>query len=285
MSFYSVWNGEIRRNDSICISPDNRSFKYGDGCFETMKVLNGKLLLADLHFQRLFSSMQTLKFVIPPSITPAFLLSLVEELIKINGHKDLARVRLMVYSGDGNLYDTTERIPYYIIQSWNGSPSSNHLNETGLKTNIFFDAKKTVDVFSSLKSNNYLGYAMAAIWAREQGLDDCIVTNAFDRIAESTIANVFINSDGIIKTPSLEEGCVSGVMRKYLLGCFQSEGIPFSESAIDQDELFSASEVFLTNASFGIRWVSSIGKKTYNNSLSALIHKKFISPLFGTSTF
>jgi branched-chain amino acid aminotransferase len=285
MSLFSNWNGKIVENNKICISPDNRSFRYGDGCFETIKVINGEVLLADLHFQRLFSSLVILKFFIPTYFTSEYLTSGIEELVTKNGHSDFARVRLVVYRGDGALYDLEDKNPYFIIQSWSGKVETNFYNDTGLNVGIFSDAKKSADLFSAIKSNNYLPYAMAAMSARENALDDCILTNAFNRIVDATIANVFILSDGIIKTPSLTEGCVSGVMRKYLLNCFASEGMAHSETQITQEELLSASEVFLTNANYGVRWVRKIGSAVYFNAISSLIHKSFIAPLFGPATF
>lgn len=285
MWLFSNWNGRIVENGKICISPDNRSFKYGDGCFETIKVINGNILLPHLHFERLFSSLQILKFSIPAFFTAAYVESQIKELVKINGHEQLSRVRLVVYRGDGGLYDLENKSPNFIIQSWPGKIEFNYFNETGLKVDVFTDARKTADLFSSIKSNNYLVYAMAAIWAKENGLDDCILTNAFNRVADATIANIFIVSDGIIKTPLLTEGCVSGVMRKYLLNCFEAEGLPFLQTEIFPEEIADASEVFFTNANYGIRWVHKVGNTPYKNALSSLLHKKFIAPLFTSSTF
>ncbi|MCW3114207.1 MAG: hypothetical protein JWR18_2603, partial [Segetibacter sp.] len=161
MSLFSNWNGKIVENNKICISPDNRSFRYGDGCFETIKVINGEVLLADLHFQRLFSSLVILKFFIPTYFTSEYLTSGIEELVTKNGHSDFARVRLVVYRGDGALYDLEDKNPYFIIQSWSGKVETNFYNDTGLNVGIFSDAKKSADLFSAIKSNNYLPYAMA----------------------------------------------------------------------------------------------------------------------------
>jgi len=285
MPLFSNWNGKIVENTKICISPDNRSFRYGDGCFETIKVINGRILLADLHFQRLFSSLQTLKFSIPASLTPAYFESQIKQLVQINEHEELARVRLVVYAGEGALYDVAERHPNFIIQSWIGNKDSIDFNDIGLILGIFWDARKTADVFSCIKSNNYLGYVMGAIWGKQNGLDDCILTNAFNRVADATIANIFIVSDGIVKTPTLAEGCVNGVMRKYLLACLRSENIPFLETEISFEEVLNASEIFLTNANYGVRWVQKVGNSSYSNSVSSSLHKKFISPLFTYSTF
>jgi len=281
---YAAWNGKIVNENDIVISPNNRSFRYGDGCFETMKIVNGEILLQQLHFQRLFSSLDTLRFQKPPSFTAEALSGYIKEIVQLNGHSSLARVRLTIYRGDGSLYDFDNSL-HYIIQSWAGNSDSNHFNAKGFQLNIFADAKKTADLFSPIKSNNYLPYIMAAIQAKEQGLDDCIVCNAFNRIAEATIANIFIVTNGIIKTPLLSEGCVNGVMRKYLVNCFKKEGIPYAESEISVDELLEASEVFLTNATYGIRWVEKVGENHYKNATSTFLHQKFITPLFNATTF
>lgn len=285
MSLFSIWNGKALEEEKICISPNNRSFRYGDGCFETMKVADGNVLLADLHFQRLFSSLETLRFAVPSFFTATYIRTQIKELVKINEHQKLARVRLVVYRGDGGLYDLEDNSANFIIQSWPGKKESNVFNETGLSVNIFPDARVTADLFSSIKSNNYLGYAMAAMSAKQNGLDDCILMNAFNRVADATIANVFIVTNGIIKTPSLTEGCVNGVMRKYLIQCFKKESFPYSEAEISVEDLFNASEVFLTNAMYGMRWVQKAGDTNYTNTTSSFLYKKFIAPLFTPATF
>lgn len=285
MSLYAVWNGKLVESAKISISPDNRSFKYGDGCFETIKVIRGNIILADLHFQRLLSSLQSLKLSIPPFFTQANITDQVKKLLELNNHDALARVRLIVYAGDGALHEVQNREINYIIQSWTGNSDTNFFNVEGLKLDIFEDAKKNADKFSSVKSNNYLTYTMAAIWSVENELDDCLLTNSFDQIVEASIANVFIIKNGVIRTPALTEGCVNGVMRKHLLHCFGNTSIPFHEGSVTRDELLNASEVFLTNANYGLRWVARIGETCYQHSISKTIHQKFVAPLFSGTTF
>ncbi|GEO09849.1 aminotransferase class IV [Segetibacter aerophilus] len=285
MSLFSIWNGTVVKDEEICISANNRSFKYGDGCFETMKVVEGQILLSDLHFQRLFTSLKLLQFTSSQEFTAPELTSQIIYLLEKNGHQKFARVRLMVYRGSGGLYDVEDRNAYYIIQSWAGDTSSDVYNEKGLKVAVFYDAKKAADFFSAIKSNNYLGYAMAAMWAKDNRCDDAVIMNGSNRVADATIANVFIVDDGVIKTPSLNEGCVDGVMRRYLLNCFQKDSLPYSQTEITQENLLNASEVFLTNANFGIRWVQMVNHTNYKNTLSSYLHQKFIAPLFKNATF
>lgn len=272
-------NGKIYNADKLLISPDNRAFRYGDGFFETMKMIHGKIILADYHFERLFSSLDLLQFEKPNYFTVDYLKKNIEELAEKNGHLKLARVRLMIYRGNGGLYDPENHFPNHLIQTWELNPSNNKLNENGLVIDIFKDARKACDHYSHVKSNNYLSYVMAALWAKKNKLNDAILLNSYDRIADATIANVFVVKDGIVKTPGVTEGCVSGVMRRHLINCLKKENIPCEETGLEPEELFNASEVFLTNAGYGIRWVQSCGNNNYTNELSKLLYKKFIEDM------
>jgi len=268
------FNGKIIKNNKPVILADNRSFRYGDGCFETMKMLNGKIILEAYHWERLFTSLKLLHFNKSTFfISEAFKEEIVA-LAKKNHHKKAARIRVTIARGSGGLHDVQNNYPNYIIES------NNKINENGLVLDIYRDARKIADGFSQIKSNNFLCYAMAALWAKENKLNDAVILNPYDRIADSTIANIFIVKNGVIKTPALSEGCISGVMRKYLLSCLVKEGIPFEETKISVEDLAEANEVFLTNSIRGIRWVKEIANTQYKQQLSTYLFTKYVSPLF-----
>jgi branched-chain amino acid aminotransferase len=173
----------------------------------------------------------------------------------------------------------TDHFPHHLVQTWELNPATNSFNENGLVLDIFKDARKTCDHFSHIKSNNYLAYTMAALWAKEQKLNDALLLNACDRVSDATIANVFMVKDGVIKTPALSEGCVGGVMRKYLLQSLRKENMPVEETQLPIEEVLQASEIFLTNAIYGIKWVKQLGDSNYSKQMSSLFHKKFIRSL------
>jgi branched-subunit amino acid aminotransferase/4-amino-4-deoxychorismate lyase len=275
-----IHNGKLLDESKLLISPNNRSFRYGDGCFETMKIVNGNICLEGLHFERLFASLELLQFEKPNYLTPDYLKEQILQLAQKNKHNKLVRIRLTFFRGDGGLYDAENHFPNYIIQSWELNPQTNLLNENGLMVDIFKDAKKVCDNYSHLKSNNYLSYAMAALWAKKNHLNDALLLNPYNNISDATIANVWVVKNGIIKTPALTEGCVAGVMRKYLLQKLRDASMPVQETSIAVDELLQANEIFLTNAIQGIRWVKQCGNSNYQNQLSSLVHKQFVAPLF-----
>jgi len=107
-----------------------------------------------------------------------------------------------------------------------------------------------------------------------------VLLNNYNRIADSTIANIFIVKDGTIKTPALTEGCIAGVMRNYLLRCMRKEGLPIEETQIDVDDLTEASELFVTNVMQGIRWIKQMGNTNYNKQLSLYLFQKYVEPLY-----
>jgi len=277
---YINFDGKIIRNNKPIILADNRSFRYGDGCFETMKLLNGKIILESYHLERLFKTVKAFQFNKTGFFISDKFKDEIIELAKRNHHKKAARIRVNVVRGSGGLYDSENNNPHYIIETWDLNAANNKFNENGLVTGIYRDAIKVADSFSHLKSNNYLCYVMAAFWAKEHKLNDAILLNPSGRIADATIANVFIVKDGIVKTPALSEGCIEGVMRKYLLDCLRKEGIPFAETKITVEDIEEASEVFFTNTIRGIRWVKEVGKINYKHQLSPLLYKKFLQPLY-----
>jgi branched-chain amino acid aminotransferase len=54
MKKYFNYNGRFFADDENVLSKDDRSYRYGDGLFETMKLINGNILLEDYHFESCF---------------------------------------------------------------------------------------------------------------------------------------------------------------------------------------------------------------------------------------
>jgi branched-chain amino acid aminotransferase len=275
-----VFNGKMLDEGTPVVSSSSRGLRFGDGCFETMKMVNGKLVLKELHFERLFSSLDILGFEIPKHFSAGELEEQILTLAKKNRNEQLGRIRLTVFGSNGGLFDAESCLPNFIIESYELSPTLGEFNENGLVIDVFRDARKAADNFSHIKSNSFLPYVQAVNWAKKKQLNDAVVLNAFDRIADTTIANLFIVSDGIIKTPALSEGCIAGVMRKHLLKSCRDEGLPIEETQITVDDLQNANEVFLTNIIRGVKWVKSVGDAGYTFKTSDLLYNKFIKPLW-----
>lgn len=271
------FNGQLISANEPVFLASNRGYRYGDGLFETMKMLAGTIPLAGLHFERLFDGLNLLKFIVPKLFTREKLEKEILQLCRKNNCDKLSRIRLSVFRGNGGLYDEDKTLQY-VIECWPLSETVNSLNENGLLIDVYLDAKKSDDKFANLKSANFQPYSMAALYAKENKLNDCLVINTSGGIADSTIANIFLIKGEAIITPSLEEACINGVMRKYLLEKLRQKGETWlvEERAVSKSDISNADEVFLTNAINGIRWVKQFGSKTYTNEKTAIIYNRFL---------
>ncbi|HEX7904066.1 MAG TPA: aminotransferase class IV [Chitinophagaceae bacterium] len=275
---YTCVNAKLFPADQPVLMADNRGYRYGDGLFETMKLVNGTIQLSNFHFERLFASMELLKFDIPGLLNAEKLHQDIIQLCYKNKCEKLARIRLSVFRGNGGLNDG-DKTPAYIIECWPLNESFNQLNENGLVIGIYPEAKKSCDIFSNLKSSNYLPYTMAAQFAKENKWNDAIVLNQYGRVADMSIANIFIIKEDTVITPALSEGGVKGVMRRYLVEQLRSVGYEVREEAITVHDINHADEVFLTNAIFGIRWVKQFNDKIYPSVKTVKIFNQLIKTI------
>lgn len=265
MSYFN-FNGKICKEGTAVVGPDSRALRYGDGIFETMKFKNESIIFEDEHFARLWKGMALLQFDIPKHFTPLLLLQQIKELIKKNELAGIVRIRLQVFRGNGGLYDLDNNFPNYTIQVWQLPGNAITWNSNGLVMGIYKDARKTCDAISTIKHCNYLPYVLAAMHAKKQKWNDAVVLNEKLNICDTTIANIFIIKDGVIKTPSLTEGCVAGIMRKNILQQLPAYHWQVHETSITQNDLLNADEVFISNAIYNIRWVKQIEAVQYQNT-------------------
>lgn len=272
-----IFNSKFFKQGEPVIGPGNRGLRYGDGLFETMKMLDGKLILSDLHFARLWKGMKTLSFDIPRLFSPEKLSEEILGLAKKNGHEKSARIRLQVLRGDGGLYDTDNHQPNHIIETWQLPAENNTLNSNGLIAGIYTDSRKNCDILSNVKHSNYLPYVMAALQAKKEKWNDAFLLNSNGRVCDSTIANIFIVKNKMVYTPSLSEACVAGVMREHIIDVLKTTAWKVSETHITTDDILEADEVFLSNSIYNIRWVKNIGSTLYNNTVTQKIYL-FVAP-------
>jgi len=195
------------------------------------------------------------------------------DLCKRNNCIESARVRLAVYRNHENKSE-------FVIEAFPLSKEINRWNEIGLTIDLYPHARKNPDAFSNLKAANFLAYVLAEIFAKERSIDDAIVLNAFNFIADSSKANIFLIKKKEIITPALNQGCVAGVMRRFLLDQLKKNGYPIRQDEISAEDLLNAEEVFLTNSIYDMRWVQKFREKIYSSEQAFAIYQKIISPLY-----
>lgn len=251
---YFIYDGTVSQGPELTITPDSRGLKFGDGLFETLLVTSGRLLLWPYHLDRLREGLERLQFVVPPELGPG-LEKQIAHLCALNGCSGLARVRITVFRGDGNLFESMAENFHLLIQATPVSPESLAFDKTGVTIGISREAFKSADGLSHLKTNHYLPSIMAARLAAREGWDDALVLNGSGRVAESAISNIFMVKEKRLYTPPLSEGCVAGVMRRHLLEVLPASGLEVTETVLTPEALLGADELFLTNA---IRWIRPV---------------------------
>lgn len=268
MSQSYIINGKIKVGGDI--SPAFRSFRYGDGFFETIRWTMGKPELGDLHFDRFFEAATEMEYEIPPGLDRQRLTVEMANLVKENNCDASARIRLTAWRGEGGLFDGDNTL-HYCIDCSPLNDNQNSPGEKGWDVGIFRDAAKPANRFSRFKTNNYYPYYYAARSAMKKLWLDVIVLNFAGRVSDSCIANVFIVREGKIITPPLSEGPVAGVMRRHLLQHFD-----IIESPVTVEELETADEIFLSNSIRRIQWVRKLGDRIYTNDLSSQLYDRLL---------
>jgi len=218
------YNGNIVDAAEPLFSHSNRAFRYGDAVFETIRLMNGEILYFEKHLARLKTGMNYLGMNWHEDFNFQNLYLLIRHLDQVNHLKGNGRIRLEVFREDGGYYTPNSNNVSYLIESEGLNEKEYQLNETGLKVDFFNEVAKPIHRLSNIKSSNALYYVMAAIHRKKTGADDCIILNAAGNIAEAISSNVFVVAKGDVFTPSLDQGCVSGVMREVVIELLKEKG-------------------------------------------------------------
>jgi len=268
------FNGNIIPSDQQIFPVSNRSFRYGDGLFESMRYMNGVLKFSDLHIDRIQKGMKVLKLENSSYIDSWFLREKVDELARRNKTGPDARFRLTVFRDSGGLYSPDSNKMAYVLESQSMDESQYTFNKKGLIIDVYDELTKPVNILSNLKTCNSLVYVLAGIFKNQNTLDEVMILNQHGFLCESISSNVFVVYDRKLYTPSLNEGCIGGVMRQVVMRLAKENGIELVEAQVNPDILNEADEVFITNAARGIQWVMGYNNKRYFNEVSKFLSEK-----------
>tara|TARA_R110002049_G_scaffold29171_3_gene99111 strand:+ start:1174 stop:1845 length:672 start_codon:yes stop_codon:yes gene_type:complete len=208
---------------------------------------------------------------IPMNFTMEFLEEQLLAAVKANGLlEQSARVRLTVFRNNGGLYlPQTNDVSYIIEASVLDSPFYT-LNNEAYEVELFKDFYVNPDMLSTLKTNNKAINVVGSIYAAENGYQNCLLLNNEKKVVEALNGNLFLVKDQLIKTPSLKDGCLNGIVRKKLIGILGAlDNYNFEEAFISPFELQKADELFITNAITGIRPITKYRKKEYGNKVAS----------------
>lgn len=268
------FNGDIQnRIEKIFL---NRAFLYGDSVFETIKVVKNKILFWEEHYLRLMSSMRILKIEIPNTFTPEYLEDQIKKTNFSVSKLFSGRVRLTIFRDGGGFYTPKSNESCFVIKSFENDKILFDTEFKEYKVDIYKDYFIQSNLLSNLKTNNRLINILGSIYAKNSGLENCILLNDQKLVAEFLNGNIFVVKENIVLTPPLGSGCLSGVMRNKIIESII--GIPLievKEQNFSAYEIISSQEIWVSNCISGIIPVTDYRNKQFGNSLAKKVTDLF----------
>ena len=262
------YNGNIQENSNFSIE-SNRGFLYGDAIFETIKVLDNKVLFLEDHYFRLMASMRICRMEIPMNFTMEFfeeqILKLTNSLEKSNSF----RVRFSVFRNSDGFYTPISNEIEFIIVAVPSENTVYTIEKSHYEVELYKDFFIPKQLLSTLKTNNKMLQITGSIFAKENGYDNCLVLNDEKNVVEALQSNLFMKTGNLVVTPPISDGCLNGIMRKQVIEILNKmDGIEVKETSISPFDLQKADELFLTNVITGIQPITKYRKKEYTVNFS-----------------
>ena len=267
------FNGDSSTADNILTQ--NRAFLYGDAVFETLKIVQGKVLFLEDHYFRLMASMRILRMEIPMNFTMEYFEEQLLSVVKSNGLEDAARARITIYRNDGGYYLPTTNTISFLIHTSSLDNQAYVWEEKTCEVDLYKDFYISKQLISTLKTTNKVIHVTASIYADENGFDNCILLNDSKNVVEVLQGNLFMLQGNKLITPPVAEGCINGIMRKQVLALAKKvEGLEVVEEVISPFDLQKADELFFTNVIKGIQSITKYRKKEFATTMANLLVQK-----------
>lgn len=238
------------------------------GLIETIKVVNGRFLFKELHLQRLAHSFQLLGYTIALDVLEQQLYTLYQSVAEENA-KFRVEIHLPEHASFENIKWQVSTEPLTTIDYQLESPSKIiTVSSAGLKP---------INAYSNLKTTQRNIYTHALEQAQQRRFDDALILNDQHVLAEASIYNVFIVKDKKIYTPSLENGPVAGVFRRYLIENLKE--FPIIETTLTIGQIYLSDEIFFTNVIRGIVPINRLDNRYLSSKITKSVFEAFKATL------
>lgn len=262
------YNGKLQNSDTS-LSNSNRAFLYGDGIFETLKIVNNKILFFEDHYFRLMASMRIVRMQIPATFTMEFIENEIITLVNELQIQESARVRFTVFRNEGGFYLPKTRSVSYIIQASSIENKEYQFSNSGYEVDLYKDFYISKQLLSTIKTTNKMIHITGSIFADENGFQNCLLLNNEKNIVEALNGNVFMLLQNNLITPPISEGCLNGIIRKQIIQIAKKiENLIVIEEIISPFDLQKADELFITNVISGVLSITKYRKKEYKNEVA-----------------
>lgn len=256
-----LWhNGTWRDEDEAVFTATDR-LRLGDGVFDTMLAVEGRLIHPEKHLKRLKENARILE--LPFSL--AFE-DIAHELIQ--GHEGRLAINTLISRGPAARGLTAPDDPsIQIVMRASPSPT----DFPPIKALIAQSVRRNEgSPLSRIKSCNYGDNILALNEAKALGANEAIMLNNAGLVTCASSSNIFAIVNGEIFTPPLQDGVLNGVARQVFMELY-----PVRELSLKPEDLLAAESLILTNSIRGAQTVSMLEGKEYDSILPSGIDKDF----------
>ena len=254
-------NGHLYEPGAPELTLLNRSFKYGDGLFESIRVYKGHPLFLEDHLERLMGGMKALGYFFESDLWKSLIRRELSKALHANTLHNHGRIRLHVYRAGTGAYLPLDNTPYFLIEAYT-LKTDYYASEVSYTLDDYTGMPLVHGDLSGFKTASALPYVMAARQAEELGVDDVVLfSNGW--VSETSAANLFMVKKRQIITPPLKTGCLNGILRRQIFRLCEELKLPLKETTFKSKALQQAEEVFITNTIRGIIPVRQYKQQPY----------------------
>lgn len=279
---YVYLNNKIVPLSEAKVSVFDHGFLYGDGIYETMRVYDGVVFMINEHLERLYRSAFFIGLNMPKKI-PDIKIAIYETLQENKLTEAFVRVTVSRGHGPIGLDPDLCKEPTFVViaNEFKNYPKSYY--EDGIKLISASVRKNLKEALNpQIKSLNFLNNILAKIEAKQKDAYEAIMLNVSGHLTEGTISNIFFVKDGILCTPSVECGILDGITRAIVIDLAIKNGVEVKEGQFNLKDLYSASEVFITNTTMEVMPISRVDDIDFKvGDVSRLLMKKYRQEVHG----
>jgi len=246
MSLKIYIDGELVDEENAKVSVFDHCLLYGDGVFEGIRAYHGKIFKEKEHVKRLYDSAKAITLDIP--LTPEEFTKAMYDTMAAN-HLDNAYIRAIVTRGKGDLGLDPRKCPKpcVIIITASIELYPDEFYQKGLDVITAATRQTPADVLApQIKSCNYLNNILAKIEGIRAGCIEALMLNSKGEVAECTGDNIFVITQGVIRTPPPDAGILQGITRGVVIEIARTMGYEVREDPLTRFDVMTADEVFLT---------------------------------------
>ena len=252
-------NGSFLPRATASVSVFDSGFVLGDGIWEGLRLVRGRLIAEDEHLARLFEGAKAIQLDI--GMTKADLLAAIRQTLERNGMTDGAHIRLRVTRGRKQTPNQDPRFalgpPTIVIVAEYKTPRPES-KARGLRLFTSTIRCSGPDVFDlRLNSHSRLNLIQALLQAIAAGADEALMLDPSGFVASCNSTNFFIvRGDEVWTSPGRFN--FLGITRRKIITLYRAHGGTVRETDFTLAETYAASEAFVTGTLGGVTPVTVI---------------------------